>query len=110
VTIGNSVTPALFTTAKVTSAVGNNTIYSIPTASCDGAFFDYVALSGSNARAGHIVSIRSGSSVNFNETTTTDFGTTTGVTFGFDVSGGNMNLTGSTSTAGWTIKTIVRAI
>jgi hypothetical protein len=109
-TLNNNVTPALFTTAKITSVVGNNTIYSVPTASCDGAFFDYVAISGSNSRAGHIVAIRSGSSVNFNETTTTDFGSTSGVTFGFDVSGGNLLLTGSTTTADWTIKAIARSI
>ena len=109
-TLNNNVTPALFTTAKITSVVGNNTIYSVPTASCDGAFFDYVAISGSNSRAGHIVAIRSGSSVNFNETTTTDFGSTSGVAFGFDVSGGNLLLTGSTTTADWTIKAIVRSI
>ena len=109
-TLNSSVTPALFTTAKITSAVGNNTIYSVPTASCDGAFFDYVAISGSNSRAGHIVAIRSGSSVNFNETTTTDFGSTSGVAFGFNVSGGNLLLTGSTTTADWTIKAIARSI
>jgi hypothetical protein len=56
------------------------------------------------------VAIRSGSSVNFNETTTTDFGSTSGVTFGFDVSGGNLSLTGSTTTADWTIKAIARSI
>jgi hypothetical protein len=56
------------------------------------------------------MSIWSGSSVNFTETTTTDFGTTTGIAFTVIVSGSNLVLTGSSATAGWTIKTIVRSI
>jgi hypothetical protein len=107
---GTSSAPSLNTTAKVTTVVGSNTIYSIPTASYDGAWFEYTARSASNARAGQIMSIWSGSSVNFTETTTTDFGTTTGIAFTVIVSGSNLVLTGSSATAGWTIKTIVRSI
>jgi hypothetical protein len=107
---GTSSAPSLNTTAQVTTIVGSNTIYSIPTASYDGAWFEYTARSASNARAGQIMSIWSGSLVNFTETTTTDFGSTTGIAFTVIVSGSNLVLTGSCATAGWTIKTIVRSI
>ena len=85
-------------------------LYGVPTASYDGAFFEYTARSGSNARAGTIMAIWSGSSVNFTETTTTDFGNTTGLNLGVYISGSNMALTGSATTSAWTIKTIVRSI
>jgi hypothetical protein len=61
------------TTAKVTQTnSGSFVVYSLPTASYDTAFFEYSVKSGSNARAGTIMAIQSGSSVNFTETTTLD--------------------------------------
>lgn len=108
---GDYAAPMLTTTVKNTvSAVGAFTVYELPTASYDGAFFEYTARSGSNARAGQIMSIWSGSQVNFTETTTTDFGSTTGLAFTMIVTGSNFALTGSVTTADWTIKTIVRSI
>jgi hypothetical protein len=109
--IGNYQDPMLITTTKlVTTASGAFTLYSLPTASYDTAFFEYSIKSGSNARAGSIMAIQSGTSVNFTETTTTDFGSTAGFGLTVQVTGSNMLLTGSATTAGWTIKTIVRSI
>lgn len=108
--IGDYQAPALYTTKRVTSVAGNNVIYSLATSSYDGAFFDYVAKSGSNARAGNIMALWSGTSVNFTETTTTDFGSTSGLAFTVFISGSNLVLSGSTSTANWNIKTIIRSI
>ena len=109
--VGNYQAPALVTTAKnVLTNSGSFTVYSIPTASYDGAFFEYTAKSGSNARAGSIMAIWSGTSVNYTETTTTDFGTTSGLSLNVSISGSNMVLTGSAATTAWTIKTIVRSI
>jgi hypothetical protein len=111
VLLGSYQAPALLTTNKIVlTASGNFTLSSLPTASYDGAFYEYTARSGSNARAGSIMAIWSGSSVNFTETTTLDFGSTTGLNLGVFVSSGNMVLTGSASTTAWTIKTIVRSI
>ena len=110
VLIGDYQAPALYTTKRVTSVAGNNVIYSLATSSYDGAFFDYVAKSGSNARAGNIMALWSGTSVNFTETTTTDFGSTSGLAFTVFISGSNLVLSGSTSTANWNIKTIIRSI
>jgi hypothetical protein len=108
--IGNITAPALNDTTKVTANSGVTTIYAIPTASYDGAFFDYVVRSGSNARAGQIMGLWSGSSVNFTETTTTDFGSTSNFTFGMSISSSNMILSSSATSNGWTVKAIVRSI
>ncbi|MFY7885667.1 MAG: hypothetical protein ACOVOV_12595, partial [Dolichospermum sp.] len=109
--IGDYQDPMLITTKKVTMTnSGSFIVYSLPTASYDTAFFDYSIKSGSNGRAGQIMAIQSGSSVNFTETTTTDFGSTTAVSFTVLVSGSNMVLTGSAATGSWTIKTIVRGL
>jgi hypothetical protein len=109
--VGNYQAPALITTTKqVLTNSGSFLVYAVPTASYDGAFFEYTLRSGSNARAGQIIAMWSGSSVNYTEMTTTNFGTTSGVTFGVLISGSNMVVTGSASTSAWTIKTIVRSI
>jgi hypothetical protein len=108
--IGNYADPMLITTTYNRGPSGPVTIYSLPTSSYDTAFFDYSVRSGSNARAGQIMAIQNGSTVNYTETTTVDFGSTSGVSLGVFVSGSNMVLTGSTPTSGWIIKTIVRGI
>ena len=109
--IGNYQDPMLITTAKVVQTnSGSFTLYSLPTASYDTAFFEYSIKSGSNARAGSIIAIQSGTSVNFTETTTTDFGSTSAVSFTVIVSGSNIALTGSSTSGAWTIKTIVRGL
>ena len=109
--IGNYLDPMLITTAKVTQTnSGSFVVYSLPTASYDTAFFEYSVKSGSNARAGTIMAIQSGSSVNFTETTTLDFGSTTAISFTVVVTGSNMALTGSSTTGSWTIKSIVRGL
>jgi len=109
--IGNYQDPMLITTAKVVQKFsGSFTVYSLPTASYDTAFFEYSVKSGSNARAGNIMAIQSGTSVNFTETTTTDFGNTSAISFTVIVSGSNIALTGSSTTGSWTIKTIIRGI
>jgi hypothetical protein len=109
--IGNYLDPMLITTAKVVQTnSGSFTLYSLPTASYDTAFFEYSVRSGSNARAGTIMAIQSGTAVNFTETTTTDFGSTSAISFTVIVSGSNIALTGSSTTGAWTIKTIIRSI
>jgi hypothetical protein len=109
--IGDYLDPMLITTKKVTlTNSGSFTVYSLPTASYDTAFFDYSVRSGSNARAGQIMAIQSASSVNFTEVTSSAFGTTTDLALGVFISGSNMVLTGSAATSAWTIKTIIRSI
>lgn len=109
--MGSYTAPALYTTNKILSSiVGANLIYSLATASYDGVFIDYTIKSGSNARAGNFIAIWSGSSVNYTDNSTTDFGSTTGFTFAANIAAGNMVISGSGTTAGWTIKTLIKAI
>ena len=111
INLGNYQAPALFTTAEViTDNSGSFTVYSIPTSSYDGAFYEYTLKSGSNARAGNIMAIWSGTQVNYTETTTTDFGDTSGVSLGVFISGSNMVLTGSFNATDWHLKTIIKSI
>jgi hypothetical protein len=108
--VGVTSSLALFTSQNITANIGTTTIYAFPTASYEGAFIDYTARSGSNARAGQIMGIWSGSAVNFTETTTTDFGSTTGLTFGMSISASSMIVSASATSAAWTVKTIIRSI
>jgi len=111
VLIGSYLDPMLISTAKVTQTnSGSFTVYSLPTASYDTAFFEYSVRSGSNARVGTIMAIQSASSVNFTETTASQFGNTSAISFTVIITGSNMALTGSSTTGSWTIKTIVRGI
>jgi hypothetical protein len=103
-------TNALITSTATTINSGITTIYNIPTASYDGAWFDYTIRSGSNARAGSIMGIWSGSAVNYAETTTTDFGNTSGFALGMSVVGANMILSSSATTSGWSFNAIVRSV
>ncbi len=108
--MGSYQAPSLNTTSKKTANAGTTTIYSIPTSAYTGAFFDYTVNDGTNLRAGNIMSIWSGTSVNFTETTTTDFGNTSGITFNMVVSSGNAILETSAVTSSWVVKTIIRSI
>ena len=108
--MGSYLAPSLNTTAYVISTTGTTNVYSIPTSAYTGAFFDYTVSDGTNLRAGNIMSIWSGTSVNFTETSTTDFGNTSGLTFNMIVSSGNAILRTSGTTGNWTVKTIVRSI
>jgi hypothetical protein len=64
----------------------------------------------SNVRAGNIMAATDGIDKVFTETSTTDIGDTSPVTFTANVSGGILNVTCTTSTSGWNIKTIIRTI
>jgi hypothetical protein len=107
---GASGAAALFATNKATANSGSTTLYIVPTATYDSIHVDYNIRSGSTARAGNIFAIWSGSSVNQIETSASSFGDTSTFTFGVLVSGSNLALTGSTTTNGWTVKTIIRSI
>ena len=109
--MGSYSAPMLITTYKTGSvSVGANIIYSLPTASYDAVFLEYSIKSGSNARAGNFAAIWSGSAVNFMDNSTVDFGNTAGFVIGAQITGGNMVVTGSATTTGWTVKTIIRSI
>jgi hypothetical protein len=109
--MGDYQDPMLLTTRKITQTnSGSFVVYSIPTASYDGAFIEYTIKSGSNARAGTIMSTWAGSSIEFTEVDTMDIGSTAAVGLTMILSGSNAVMTGSSSTGAWTIRTIIRTI
>jgi hypothetical protein len=110
VKIGNYLAPGLYTSTRITANTGVTVIYGIPTASYDSAYFDYNIRSGSVGRAGSIIAMWSGSSVNYSEVSASSFGTTNTFVFGVQISGSNMILSGSAPSNGWTVKTIIRSI
>ena len=106
---GDNTVPSLNTTVKKSINSGLTEIYSVPVSAYTGGFFDYT-VTGTGARSGSIMSIFSGTTVQFNETTTNDIGDTSGITFDMNISGGTANLTVSATTNSWEIRTIVRSI
>ena len=107
--MGSFLAPSLNTTVKTTANIGDTNIYSIIASAYTGAFFEYTASNSGGTRAGSIMSVWSGSSITYTETPTASIGETTGITFNMTI-GTTATLRASGTTAGWTVKTIVRSI
>ena len=113
VLMGNYQAPSLNTTVKLNPGTGLSTVYSLPMSAYTGAFFDYTVTNTGGARAGNIMSIFSGNTVNFTETTTNEIpslNSTSGITFSMSADSTNALLQVSATTTGWEVKTIVRSI
>ncbi len=110
VLMGNYQAPSLNTTVKLNPGTGLSTVYSLPMSAYTGAFFDYTVTNTVGARAGNIISIFSGNTVEFNNVPTSDIGTTSGITFTMSADSTNALLQVSATTTGWEVKTIVRSI
>ena len=108
--MGSYQAPSLNTTVRLTPSTGLSTVYSIPMSAYTGAWFEYTVSNTGGARAGQIMSIFSGNTVNFTETTTTDIGSTSDITFSMSADSTNTLLQVSATTTGWEVKTIVRSI
>jgi hypothetical protein len=108
--MGDYNAPALNTTVKVTTVTGSNVIYSINKSTYTGAFIEYTLTKNTDARAGSIMSVWSGTTASYTETSTTDIGVTTDVTFIVSATGSNAVITASSSSNNWVIKTIIRTI
>jgi phage baseplate assembly protein gpV len=103
---------SLYTTAIVssTTAATTHSLSSLSTSSYDGAFFEYTAHSGSNARAGNIMSTWNGGNIVYTETNTLDIGDTSDLTTEVIISGSTARLVAYGANAGYKIKTIIKAI
>ena len=100
---------SLYSFGRTSSFVGVNS-FSVPTGSSRGSILNYTVASASNARAGQVMSIWSGTTASYSETQTTDIGNTSGVSFTSSISGVNSLYTFGTSTAGWNVKFTVTQI
>ena len=110
--IGSNQSRSLYTTTRVTSITASTgtTIYSFPTTDYISSFVDYNVSGATGLRAGNLMAIWSGTSVNFTETSTNDIGNTTPLTFGYVISGSSAVLQASASTGTWIVKSIVRGL
>ena len=108
--MGSYLAPSLNTTVKLNPGTGLSTVYSLPMSAYTGAFFDYTVTNTGGARAGNIMSIFSGNTVQFEDAPTNDIGSTSGITFTMSADSTNALLQVSATTTGWEVKTIVRSI
>lgn len=80
------------------------------TSSFRAAFYNYVAASGSNARAGQIAAVWYLSTCSFSETVTTDIGTTSNLDVTARLSGGSIQLVALANTSNWIVETSVNLV
>ena len=71
---------------------------------------DYFISGSTGLRAGNMMAIWSGTTVQSTETSTNDIGNTTPVTFGWLVSGSSTSFRASATTGTWIVESIVRAL
>jgi hypothetical protein len=100
---------AEFNSTSSTTTAGTTAVSSIPTGSFNSAFYNYYIASASNARAGQIMSVWSGSIVRYTEVTTTDIGNTATASFAVAISGQNVRLN-FTAPGVWTVKSIANLL
>jgi hypothetical protein len=103
---------SLYTTAVVssTTAATTHSLVSLSTSSYDGAFFEYTAISSSNARAGSIMSVWNGANIVSTETTSSQIGSTTDLTAEVIISQSQAQLVVYGANASYKVKTIIKAI
>lgn len=92
-----------------TTAAGTTTVSSVATGSFTSAFYNYTIRSGSNARSGQMMSVWSGSSIQYTEVTTLDIGSTATASLAVALSGANVNLN-FTAPGVWTVKSIANLL
>jgi hypothetical protein len=89
---------------------GTETVISIPTGSYRAAFFDYVVTNSTNARAGTVMAVWNGTTVEYTEASTTDIGNTTDLNLTAGISGSNVILQARAFSDNWSVKTLARLI
>ena len=85
-------------------------IASFATSSYMAGFFDYVASSNGNARAGTVFTVWNGNSLEFTETSTNDIGSTTNLVLSASLLAGAVRLQGTSLSGSWNVKTLTRMI
>lgn len=91
-------------------AKGGVVVSTISTGSFTGAFFDYVITSGSNARAGTLMTAWNGANITYADTSTADIGNTGDVDIYTQINGSNVELVLTSLKAGWNLKSVSRLL
>lgn len=111
---GITVHGALFTSGSATVATGGSpttaVVSTVAVASYTSAQFDYYVQDGTNYRAGTVVGVWDGSSIEYTDFSTADIGDSADAVWSMDISGGNARLKLSASAGTWTVKTTIRAL
>jgi len=100
---------ARFNSTSSATTAGTTIVSSNTTGSFNSAFYNYYISSGSNARAGQIMSVWSGSTINYTEVTTTDLGNTNTASLAVTLATGNVRLS-FTAPGVWTVRSIVNLL
>jgi hypothetical protein len=113
--MGDYQASSLYTTKKsVVTTVTNYVVYQFVASLYTSVIFEYNVQNSSNLRAGTITAIWNSTTMQFTETSTMDIGNTLPITFDVVLTTIStvvyVQLRTTTSTSGWTIKSIIRAI
>jgi hypothetical protein len=100
---------ARFNSTSSATTAGTTIVSSNATGSFNSAFYNYYISSGSNARAGQIMSVWSGSTIQYTEVTTTDLGNTNTASLAVTLATGNVRLS-FTAPGVWTVRSIVNLL
>jgi hypothetical protein len=95
--------------ASITSGSTAN-VASFSTGSYTAGFFDYVATSGTNARAGTVFTVWNANNVEFTETSTNDIGSTSNLVLSASLSAGAIRLQATSLSGSWSVKTLARML
>jgi hypothetical protein len=110
VLFGTNPTLSLNTTINETVLSGNvKTLYVIPSGYTS-SYFDYNVFGGNGVRAGNVMGIWSGTSIQYTEVSTNDIGNTSDFNIYMEMSGTTTLLVCSATTYNWDVKSIVRLI
>ena len=94
-----------------TSLAALTPVATVSVTNVDAVFFDYVIKqSTTDMRAGTVMAVTNGSTVEYTETSTLDIGNTSTVILACDISGGNVRLLAQSPTGTWTVRAFVRTI
>jgi hypothetical protein len=88
------------------SAPGENNMFNRSTGSFSSAFFKYTVANGSNARAGEVMAVWAGGSIQYTDNSTSDIGDTSGVTAEAVIAAGAVQFNLTTATSGWKLKSL----
>jgi len=113
--MGDYQAPSLYSTTKsVVATVTNYVVYQLEASLYTSVFFEYNVQNSTNLRAGTIMAVWSSGAIQFMETSTMDIGNTSPISFDVvltTISGVvYVQFRTTTSTSGWTIKSIIRSI
>jgi len=97
-------------TLSITVHSGSTVINQVPSSSFNARFYDYYIQSGSNLRAGSLMTVLDDNETRYIDTSTTDIGDTSAFSFSTNISSGNLSLVTTTDSNGWTVKTFIRSL